>query len=144
MSPEVDAATVAAGDMFGPWMVTPNELVLFRFSALTWNAHRIHYDLPWAQREGYPGVVVQSHLHGCYFTVALAQWTGRSARLTGFSWRNRAVAVAGDVLSCTGTVVAVERADGRARISWELAEHNASGTLCATGTAVTDVALDGG
>jgi len=36
---------------------------LFRFSALTFNAHRIHYDLPYAtQVEGYPGLVVQGPL----------------------------------------------------------------------------------
>jgi hypothetical protein len=27
---------------------------LFRFSPLTYNAHRIHYDLPYAKGEGHP------------------------------------------------------------------------------------------
>lgn len=35
---------------------------LFRFSALTYNAHRIHYDLPYAQEEGYAGLVVHGPL----------------------------------------------------------------------------------
>lgn len=36
---------------------------LFRFSALTLNSHRIHYDLQWArEREGYPQLVVQGQL----------------------------------------------------------------------------------
>ena len=33
-------------------------MVLFRFSALTYNAHRIHYDSAYAVEEGYPGLVV--------------------------------------------------------------------------------------
>jgi 3-methylfumaryl-CoA hydratase len=37
--------------------------LLFRFSALTYNAHRIHYDLPYAlEDEHYPGLVVQGPL----------------------------------------------------------------------------------
>jgi 3-methylfumaryl-CoA hydratase len=38
-------------------------VLLFRFSALTYNAHRIHYDLPYATEiEGYPGLVVHGPL----------------------------------------------------------------------------------
>ena len=38
-------------------------MLLFRFSALTFNAHRIHYDVDYCrQREGYPGLVVHGPL----------------------------------------------------------------------------------
>lgn len=37
-------------------------VVLFRFSALTYNAHRIHYDAGYARQEGYPGLVVHGPL----------------------------------------------------------------------------------
>jgi 3-methylfumaryl-CoA hydratase len=40
--------------------VTPDPTQLFRFSALTFNAHRIHYDRDYCKNvEGYPGLVVQ-------------------------------------------------------------------------------------
>jgi 3-methylfumaryl-CoA hydratase len=43
--------------------VTPDSVLLFRFSALTFNAHRIHYDRPYATgEEGYPGLVVHGPL----------------------------------------------------------------------------------
>ncbi|MEM8577844.1 MAG: MaoC family dehydratase N-terminal domain-containing protein [Pseudomonadota bacterium] len=43
--------------------VDPTETLLFRYSALTFNAHRIHYDLPYAQEvEHYPGLVVHGPL----------------------------------------------------------------------------------
>jgi 3-methylfumaryl-CoA hydratase len=48
-----------------PWrrVVTPDPLLLFRFSALTFNSHRIHYDRTWAMDvEGYPGLVVHGPL----------------------------------------------------------------------------------
>ncbi|MEX0929408.1 MAG: MaoC family dehydratase N-terminal domain-containing protein [Balneolales bacterium] len=39
---------------------TTDSVILFRFSALTYNAHRIHYDEPYAREaEGYPSLVVQ-------------------------------------------------------------------------------------
>src|SRR5712664_2224212 len=48
-----------------PWrrQVTPDAVLLFRFSALTFNSHRIHYDRAWAMEvEGYPGLVVHGPL----------------------------------------------------------------------------------
>ncbi|GAB2896816.1 MaoC family dehydratase N-terminal domain-containing protein [Paralcaligenes sp. KSB-10] len=39
--------------------IVPSSTVLFRYSAVTYNGHRIHYDEPYAtQVEGYPGLVV--------------------------------------------------------------------------------------
>ena len=38
--------------------VIPDETMLFRYSAITDNPHRIHYDLAYAQSEGYPALVV--------------------------------------------------------------------------------------
>jgi 3-methylfumaryl-CoA hydratase len=48
-----------------PWRqrVVPDPVLLFRFSALTFNSHRIHYDHRWATGvEGYPGLVVHGPL----------------------------------------------------------------------------------
>jgi 3-methylfumaryl-CoA hydratase len=48
-----------------PWRqrVVPDPILLFRFSALTFNSHRIHYDRTWAMEvEGYPGLVVHGPL----------------------------------------------------------------------------------
>jgi 3-methylfumaryl-CoA hydratase len=43
--------------------VHPDPVLLFRYSALTFNSHRIHYDQPYAvEVEGYPGLVVQGPL----------------------------------------------------------------------------------
>jgi len=43
--------------------VTPDPVMLFRYSALTFNGHRIHYDSPYVtQVEGYPGLVMNGGL----------------------------------------------------------------------------------
>ncbi len=45
------------------WPVTVDPVLLFRFSALTYNSHRIHYDRDYARQvEGYPGLVVHGPL----------------------------------------------------------------------------------
>ena len=52
-------------DPEGEWQVelATDPVVLFRFSALTYNGHRIHYDQPYAtQVEGYPDLVVHGPL----------------------------------------------------------------------------------
>jgi len=75
-----------------PWRrpITPDPVLLFRFSALTFNSHRIHYDRPWAMDvEGYPGLVV----HGPLTTTLLIDFArdrqpGRTIR--GYSTQARA------------------------------------------------------
>jgi 3-methylfumaryl-CoA hydratase len=43
--------------------VTPDPVMLFRYSALTFNGHRIHYDLPYVTKtEGYPDLVTNGGL----------------------------------------------------------------------------------
>lgn len=70
-------------------MVTPDSILLFRFSALTFNAHRIHYDRPYAmQEEGYPGLVV----HGPLIAVMLMELVRKHCphQVQSFSFRGKA------------------------------------------------------
>ena len=53
----------APGRAVWSWVVTPDPVMLFRYSALTFNGHRIHYDLPYVTKvEGYPGLVMNGGL----------------------------------------------------------------------------------
>jgi 3-methylfumaryl-CoA hydratase len=53
-----------APDVKAPWTlpVTADPVLLFRFSALTYNAHRIHYDRAFVREEGYADLVVHGPL----------------------------------------------------------------------------------
>ncbi|WP_431854444.1 FAS1-like dehydratase domain-containing protein [Azospirillum sp.] len=54
--------------------VHPSPTLLFRYSALTFNGHRIHYDRRYAmEEEGYPGLVV----HGPLMATLLLDFAGR-------------------------------------------------------------------
>jgi 3-methylfumaryl-CoA hydratase len=51
-----------AGETFSR-LITPDPVLLFRYSALTFNSHRIHYDRPYVTEvEGYPGLIVHGPL----------------------------------------------------------------------------------
>lgn len=62
-------------------------VLLFRFSALTFNGHRIHYDRDWClNEEGYPGLVVHGPLTATLL-VDLFLCENPGATVTAFSFR---------------------------------------------------------
>lgn len=64
-----------------------DSLQLFRFSALTFNAHRIHYDRDYArEQEGYPGLVVQGPFLAVLLIDHLLRHYG-AVRVTRFAFR---------------------------------------------------------
>jgi 3-methylfumaryl-CoA hydratase len=86
----------------GAWdfhrVITPSTPLLFRYSALTFNSHRIHYDLPYAQQEeGYHGLVVHGPLTATLLLDLAARRFGDN-RLRNFSFRGLAPAIAGEPL----------------------------------------------
>ncbi|MBI2993812.1 MAG: MaoC family dehydratase N-terminal domain-containing protein, partial [Gammaproteobacteria bacterium] len=74
--------------------VTPDPVMLFRFSALTFNAHRIHYDLGYARQQGYPGLLT----HGPLIAILLLDLAARNAphkKVDAFNFRATAPVYAG-------------------------------------------------
>ena len=75
----------------GAWsrMVAADTRLLFRFSALTFNAHRIHYDRPYAlSEEGYPGLVIHGPLTAILLLELVRYNTTQS--IVGFCFRGLA------------------------------------------------------
>ncbi|MCB1619750.1 MAG: MaoC family dehydratase N-terminal domain-containing protein [Thiothrix sp.] len=67
--------------------ITPTPAYLFRYSALTFNGHRIHYDAPYAREvEGYPGLVVHGPLQATLLLQYAADLQGRTP--ARFSFRS--------------------------------------------------------
>jgi 3-methylfumaryl-CoA hydratase len=97
--PDPDALTESTWTW--SWELVAETTVLFRFSALTYNAHRIHYDRSYATDvEGYPGLVVQGPLQA----IGLADVCRRHAgnRLKSFSFRALRPAFDGSSLQFRG------------------------------------------
>jgi 3-methylfumaryl-CoA hydratase len=66
----------------------PDALTLFRFSAMTFNTHRIHYDAPYAENvEKLPGLVVQGKLRALQLLETMRH-AAPGAELTHFAYRS--------------------------------------------------------
>ncbi|MDX2277822.1 MAG: MaoC family dehydratase N-terminal domain-containing protein [Hyphomonadaceae bacterium] len=91
---------------------TPDPVLLFRYSALTFNAHRIHYDQPYAREvEGYPDLVVHGPLTATLLHL-FAQKHGGGRRLARFDLR------AVNPLYVTEPFTLEGRAEGDALLVW--------------------------
>lgn len=118
----ITAVPTAAPDLSGwDWhrTITPNEATLFRYSALTFNSHRIHYDAPYAREvEGYRGLVVHGPLTATLLLDLAARELG-SNRLGQFAMRAESPAFVSDALHLLGKIdgdritLAARGADGR-------------------------------
>ena len=107
-------------------VVRPDALLLFRYSALTYNSHRIHYDAPYATAvEGYSGLVV----HGPLLATLLLDLFHRhhtGGPITGFRFRAYRPLFAGEqaVLSVTrtpsGATLCAGGPDGMRRMTAEV------------------------
>jgi 3-methylfumaryl-CoA hydratase len=91
-SSDVAAPPIAAPQVspqYAHWqrLIVPGDVLLFRYSALTFNGHRIHYDRQYVtQVEGYPGLIV----HGPLIATLLMDLLRRhlpNAQVTHFEFK---------------------------------------------------------
>jgi 3-methylfumaryl-CoA hydratase len=86
----------------------PDPVLLFRFSALTFNGHRIHYDRPYVTGvEGYPGLIVHGPLMGL-LQIELARRASPDKTPRAFEFRASSPVFAGAPM----TVAARREPDG--------------------------------
>lgn len=114
----------------------PTTVQLFRYSAITWNTHRIHYDQAYARSEGYPDILVQSHLHGAFLTKLCTDWAGSPERLLRLQVSVRRFAVPGDVLISRARIIEETTESNQTVVGLELEEIRENDeVVCATGHA---------
>ncbi len=67
--------------------INPSPILLFRYSALTFNSHRIHYDLDYCRNvEGYPGLVLHAPLVvNLMLGLARSRFSGRNVTFSEFN-----------------------------------------------------------
>lgn len=90
-----------------PWVAEPatHPALLFRFSALTSNAHRIHYDHRYTTEvEGFPGLVVHGPLLALYMSELARTNSDRPVRT--FQFRLSRPVFVGDAIRAQGTPAA--------------------------------------
>lgn len=99
-------------------VVVPDQTTLFRYSAITDNPHRIHYDLPYAISEGYPALVVNGTVPTMLLLEMFREHVGREP--AGWRSRNLAPILCGMALTLTMTADSDE---------WAMRAHGAAGEV---------------
>ncbi|KAJ2714749.1 hypothetical protein H4R19_001563 [Coemansia spiralis] len=83
--------------------LTPTEILLFRYSALSWNSHRIHYDAPYARDiERHPGLLVHGPLTCTLLLQLLQAHMPRGMALASFAYRALSPLYCGHALTLNG------------------------------------------
>ncbi|ARP79369.1 acyl-CoA dehydrogenase [Bordetella genomosp. 8] len=106
----------------------PDPVLLFRYSALTFNSHRIHYDHPYVTgEEGYPGLIV----HGPLIATLLVDLLHRElpdAKLRSFAFRAMRPCFADNALTVCG------RPQGKGEVGLWTKDHEGKLGMQATAT----------
>jgi hydroxyacyl-ACP dehydratase HTD2-like protein with hotdog domain len=117
-------------DTLEPLKHSATPLQLFRYSAVTWNPHRIHFDEPYARDEGHQGIALHSHLRAALALRCVTEGLGPQWRVTKFTYRLRKPVYAPADLAYTARVTAAERDT----MTLEIAEQHPSGETGFEGT----------
>ena len=127
-------ADVSIGQALPERVYTPDNIQLFFYNAVLWNAHRIHYDLPYAtEAEGYPGLVIAGPLLGDWLTQCVLEWLDGDGDLVSFEYSNRLASYIGETLTVGGSITAIDEASGV--VDLELAVRNEADDIITPGTA---------
>ncbi|KAI8052127.1 HotDog domain-containing protein [Syncephalis plumigaleata] len=122
----------------------PTPITLFRYSALTFNSHRIHFDHQYATvEEGYPAPLV----HGpftCTLLLGLLEEQlvqhAKKLRIDSFSYRAISPLYCGQPLTLNGRWITSSESDtDPSRLKCHLWANNEQGGLAMSGTATVDV-----
>jgi 3-methylfumaryl-CoA hydratase len=107
------------------WIIDADPTLLFRYSAMTFNGHRIHYDHPYATGvEGYAGLVVHGPLQATLMLNLATSQLGRQP--TQMRYRGVSPLIAGNPFA----VIAERGGDGQMMVS----TRSASGATAMTAT----------
>jgi hydroxyacyl-ACP dehydratase HTD2-like protein with hotdog domain len=118
------------GDELPPLKHTATPLQLFRYSAVTWNPHRIHFDEPYAREEGHAGIALHSHLRAALALRCVTEGLGTGWHVAKVAYRLRKPVYAPADVAYTARVTAADDES----MTLELIEKHPSGEVGFEGT----------
>ena len=127
--------SIKPGDLLPERQFKPDNVQLFLYNSALWNAHRIHYDYPYATDvEGYPGLVIAGPLLGDWLTQSVIEWLGDDGKLVSIEYSNRKASYIGETLRSGGKVVSSEQDSGTVEL--EMYIKNEADEVITPGVAV--------
>ena len=132
--------TIKPGDLLPERQFKPDNVQLFLYNSALWNAHRIHFDHPYATEvEGYPGLVIAGPLLGDWLTQSVLEWLGDDGRLASIEYSNRKASYIGETLRSGGKVLSSEQDTGTVEL--EMYIKNEADEVITPGVAVVRFAV---
>ncbi len=126
--------SVLLGDKLPQREFKPDNVQLFLYNAILWNAHRIHFDETYTTEvEGYPGLVIAGPMIGDWLHQCVEDWLGEEGRLVSMEYSNRIAAYIGETLHYGGNVIALDSDSQEAQV--EVFIKNEAGEIVAPGEA---------
>ncbi len=132
--------TIKPGDLLPEREFEPDNVQLFLYNSALWNAHRIHFDHPYATEvEGYSGLVIAGPLLGDWLTQSVIEWLGDDGRLASIEYSNRQASYIGETLRSGGKVLSSEQDTGTVEL--EMYIKNEADEVITPGVAVVRFAV---
>jgi 3-methylfumaryl-CoA hydratase len=132
--------TIKPGDLLPEREFEPDNVQLFLYNSALWNAHRIHFDHPYATEvEGYPGLVIAGPLLGDWLTQSVLEWLGDDGKLASIEYSNRKASYIGETLRSGGKVLSSEQDTGTVEL--EMYIKNEADEVITPGVAVVRFAV---
>ncbi len=132
--------SIKPGDLLPEREFEPDNVQLFLYNSALWNAHRIHFDHPYATEvEGYPGLVIAGPLLGDWLTQSVIEWLGDDGKLASIEYSNRKASYIGETLRSGGKVLSSEQDTGTVEL--ELFIKNEADEVITPGVAVVRFAV---
>jgi acyl dehydratase len=129
------ATTVEVGTAAEPRSFDPLTTQMFvRYSGASGDLNPMHYDGDFARKAGYPSVFAQGMLSAALLATYATDWLGADT-IRRFKVQFRDQVFPGDVLTCTGTVTAVEPVAGGRLVTVELKAVQQDDKLAIAGSA---------
>lgn len=123
------ASTVKVGDTLEPLRRTVPQEQIDSYAEASGDHNPIHVDAEFARSVGLPGAIAHGLLEMGILAEALARWAGGVDRVRSLEVRFSKPLVAGDTITCTGTVTAVDETEALATLEVEAASDSGERVL---------------
>ena len=140
-NPQLYFEDVEEGSVVPSLEKTPSNILLFLYSAVTWNPQRIHFDRDFTLQEGYREVVVHGPLRGAFLSQLMTNWIGEGGTLKKISYANRDIAYVNEPLACKGTVIRKWIENGLGHVECDIWVENGHGKVLTPGKATVALPL---